>query len=357
MQPTGREQKVWPVWVAAGVAALLLHLLQWELLPFVLAAIVGFVTDPVIRWTCRKTRLPRWAASSALYLLLALGVGGLTLAVGLSAYQDVSHLAGAGAGPLRTELQSVLGPGGVTLFGQRITADTLVGFLQEQAHRVLNAATLLDAGRPVLAGAIGVVLLVVLVFYMMVSGPTLARGALWLVPPGRRSALEAVLPAMTRVVQRYFIGVVVVVAFTAFAAWVGYGLVLHVHHAFVLAAALGVLETVPAVGPVLSAGLVAMAALQLHSLAATAGMIAYALALRLLIDDLIAPVVLGRSVAAHPVAVMLAYVLGAVLFGVSGLLLSVPAAACLRIALKAAYGEPPAAVGAERLKPREAAGS
>jgi predicted PurR-regulated permease PerM len=39
---------------------------------------------------------------------------------------------------------------------------------------------------------------------------------------------------------------------------------------------------------------------------------------------------------------MLAYALGAVLFGVTGLLLAVPAAACTRIWLEAAYGDTPA---------------
>lgn len=334
------ERRVWPVWTAVGIAAILLHVLQWELLPFVLAAIVGFITDPLIRWAGGRTGLPRWAVASGLYGLLFGGAGGLALAVGLVAYQDLSGLAGSGPGPLRSELQDVLGPRGVTLFGQPVTAETVVGFLQGEAHRLFTANALLQAGRPAFGAGIGLVLLVFLVFYMMVSGPTLARGALWLVPPGRRGGVEAVLPAMTRVVRRYFIGIVVVVAFTALAAWIGYGLVLHVRHAFVLSLALGVFETVPAVGPILSAALVAAAALQLHSLAATSVMIAYALALRLTIDDVIAPIVLGRSVTAHPVVVMLAYLVGAVLFGVSGLLLAVPAAACLRIALEAAYREP-----------------
>ena len=62
-------------------------------------------------------------------------------------------------------------------------------------------------------------------------------------------------------------------------------------------------------------------------------------ALRLGVDDILAPVVLGRSVSAHPAVVRLAYVLGAVLYGVVGLLLAAPAAACLRIALQDAYGE------------------
>lgn len=339
MEPAGGERRSWPVWAAVGVVALLLHVLQWALLPFVLAAIVGFVTDPAIRWLGRRTRLPRWAVASGLYVVLSLGVCGLALGAGRAAFQNVSRMAGSGLAPLHADLQQVLGPHGATLFGQAVTADAVVGFLQAQAHRFLNAATLLHAGRPAFEAGIGVILLVFLVFYAMVSGPKLARGALRLVPPSRRGGVEQVLPAMTQVVQRYFIGVVVIVAFTAFAAWIGYGLVLHVPSALVLSLAVGVLETVPAVGPAVAAVLVGLAALQLHSLTAAAVMVAYAVGLRLTIDDLIAPIVLGRSVTVHPVGVMLAYVLGAVLFGVVGLLLAVPVAACARIALRTAYGE------------------
>ena len=338
MGPPGEERRDWPTWAALGVGAVLLHLLQVALLPFVLAAIVGFVTDPAIRWLKTRTSLPRWAVASGLYLVLATALAALTFGVGWSAFGQLSHMAAAGPGPLRSDLEQVLGPKGVTLFGQPVTADTVTSFAQEQAHRFLNAATLTRASRPALEGLVGVVLLVFLSFYAMVSGPKLVAGALWLVPPSRRAGVLRLMPDMRRVIQSYFIGIVVIVVFTSAAAWVGYGLVLHVPSAALLSVAVGVLETVPVVGPAVAAVLVGLSALQLHSVGAAAVMVGYAVALRLGVDDLIAPIVLGRSVTVHPAVVMLAYVLGAVLYGVVGLLLAVPAAACLRIALADAYG-------------------
>jgi predicted PurR-regulated permease PerM len=41
----------------------------------------------------------------------------------------------------------------------------------------------------------------------------------------------------------------------------------------------------------------------------------------------------------NPVVVMLAYAFGAIGFGITGLLLAVPAAACLRIVLRILYEE------------------
>jgi predicted PurR-regulated permease PerM len=152
------------------------------------------------------------------------------------------------------------------------------------------------------------------------------------------------LPPMAAVLRRFYVGVLIIVAFTAVAAWIGYGVCLHVPDAGLLALVLGVLETVPAIGPMFSAVIVGVAALQLHSPAVMAVMVGYAIGLRLVIDDIVAPSVLGRFVTVHPVVVMLAYALGAVLFGVTGLLLAVPAAACARIWLEAEYGDKPADV-------------
>ncbi len=45
----------------------------------------------------------------------------------------------------------------------------------------------------------------------------------------------------------------------------------------------------------------------------------------------------------HPVVVIFAFVTGASLFGVLGLLLAVPVAACTKLALDAYYAEPVAA--------------
>ena len=65
--------------------------------------------------------------------------------------------------------------------------------------------------------------------------------------------------------RRFYGGVLAIVSFTAVVAWIGYGLLLHVQGAIVLSVVLGLLETLPAVGPLISAVVVALVALQLGS--------------------------------------------------------------------------------------------
>ncbi len=49
---------------------------------------------------------------------------------------------------------------------------------------------------------------------------------------------------------------------------------------------------------------------------------------------------LGQAARLHPVVIIAGFVCGAMLFGVVGLLLAVPTAMCIRIALEHYYAEP-----------------
>jgi predicted PurR-regulated permease PerM len=131
-----------------------------------------------------------------------------------------------------------------------------------------------------------------------------------------------------------------VVLYTAVAGWIGFGLLFHLPQAVLLSVAVGVLELIPAVGPMTSMTLVGLTGLQQTSTAGLIFLMGYAVALRLSIDNLVGPLVLGRSVKVHPVVVMFAFVCGAMLFGVIGLLFAVPVAACIRLILDHYYAEP-----------------
>ena len=329
----------WRTVVVLLALAFALHVLTWVLLPFVMAAILSFICEPLVRSLQRRTRQPRWLAAVEVWLVLfSLGVAA-GVAGGLEAAHQLSRLGLNGSDPLRAALSRLLGPGGLRVLGLHLSADQAADGLEAHLKSGLLLAPAARLGGLLLAAAASGVLFAAASFYMMLSGPTLARGAIWLVPPSQRGALERVLPSMLTVFRRFYVGVLVIVVFTAVMVWLGYGLVLHVPGAPLLAVVLGVMETVPAVGPLISACLVTVLALQLHSLAAMALMVGYGMTLRFVIDDVVAPPVLGRSVAVHPVVVMLSYALGGVLFGVTGLLLAVPAAACTRIWLEAAYGD------------------
>ena len=87
----------------------------------------------------------------------------------------------------------------------------------------------------------------------------------------------------------------------------------------------------------LIAGVVAVQ--QAKSVWSVAAYVIYASALRLSIDQLVGPFVLGKAGRVHPTLVIFCFLAGGALFGVIGVILAVPVALSVKVALATIYGE------------------
>jgi len=65
----------------------------------------------------------------------------------------------------------------------------------------------------------------------------------------------------------------------------------------------------------------------------------YATALRLSIDQIVGPIVLGRAAQVHPVLIIFCFLAGAVLLGIPGVILAVPVALVVKNTLATLYSE------------------
>jgi predicted PurR-regulated permease PerM len=74
------------------------------------------------------------------------------------------------------------------------------------------------------------------------------------------------------------------------------------------------------IGPFASATIVVLVAIQQNGVGAAGFLFGFAIALRLSIDNIVGPIVLGEAARLHPVVVIISFVCGAILFGVVGLL-------------------------------------
>jgi len=182
----------------------------------------------------------------------------------------------------------------------------------------------------------------VLMGYFLVDAPAIASGLRWLVPPGRRALAEQVWQELDPILRRYFVGVAVVVAYATTAAYLGLELLLGLHHALALALLTGVLEVIPVIGPLAAAVVAGLVAVEQ---AATArdiwAYVGYAVVLRLSIDQLVGPIVLGSAARLHPVVVIFCFLAGGALFGIVGMILAVPIALLVKMTLSVLYREAP----------------
>lgn len=326
--------------LAIGSVGLVLYFLQSILLPFVIAAVTAYVCAPLIDWVMLRTRLPRWPVALCVLALLMgatalLGFLGLPVLLG-----QVQSLMTDLHGAITDLMRALIGKHSVHMLGATLDAERAAEQIVGALQRWMSGGQLLTMVGWGAAAAFGFMLVWVLMGYFLVDAPAMASGLRWLVPPGRRALAEQVWHELDPALRRYFIGVAAVVAYATAAAYLGLGLLLGLHHALALALLTGVLEIIPVIGPLAAAVIAGLVAVEQ---AATArdiwAYIGYAVALRLSIDQLVGPIVLGNAARLHPVVVIFCFLAGGALFGIVGMILAVPSALLLKASLSVLYRE------------------
>ncbi len=189
---------------------------------------------------------------------------------------------------------------------------------------------------------INVVLTLIVAFFLLLDIDRLRARLFYLIPEKHRALMAQLGNDVGGVFSDYLRGLLIVCALYGVAT-IGllYGLSLWhrplAHYALLVGAAAGILYAVPYVGSLTTAlvtFLVAFAAgtTAHHSGLGFAGIaVGLTLAVNQIFDNIVTPRVVGGGVGLHPVASIFALTLGAALFGVTGMLLSVPVAASVQV--------------------------
>ena len=329
------------VMLAAAGLTVFLYFIKLILLPFVLPAILAYICTPGVDYLAERTRWPR-LLFAVLFFLTILAIAGL-----FAAFAATRIAAQAVA--LGTDLQSLVekflteafGGGQIQFLGHTLNAhqmaqtaaDRIADWISQTDHMALFAGYSIGAIMAVFLSA-------VLLFYFLVSGERIARGLLWIAPPHRRGLVKRIWSRLDPVLTRYFIGMIVVVIYATTASYIGLDLVLGVHHAILLALLTGILETVPVIGPTSAAVIAGLVSLQTATgFMSILDYALYATALRLSIDQLVGPIVLGTAAHVHPVLIIFCFLAGGIVFGVPGIILAVPVALLIKSTLATLYGD------------------
>ncbi len=339
-------EPIGPATLVTGIGAsiVLLYVLRFVLLPFVVAGIVAYVFTPLISWLSQRTSLPRWLFALLVWLTLL----GIAVSAGFLAAPALFHeVLAVGAdmrGVIESLVKKLIGAGSLKLFGETIDASSVANYAVNGLRGWLGPSGIFVLSSISVAGFFGLVLTWVVLAYLLIDGPRVGRGILWVVPPSRRAAAAQIWADLDPILRRYFVGIAIVVLYGSGAAFLGLKLFLGLRHALVLALLTGVLEIIPLLGPAASAVIAGLAAVQeAKSASDIIAYIIYAVALRISIDQLVGPLVLGKAASVHPIVVIFCFLAGAALFGIIGMVLAVPVALTTRIVLKFLYEERPAA--------------
>ncbi len=342
MNPADRLQTA--VWIGLGLALLwLLWLLGPILAPFLLAAILAYVFDPLVD-RLEAWRLPRTAGVLAVMVLFGLLLALLLLALIPLVRQEAMQLAQRLPDAISL-LNGRLAPWLAAHFGivlqfdvatlRQLLADNGAG-VQELGTRLLSS---LRIGGLALAGLVANLLLApVVMFYLLRDGSALLARLDHLIPRAWHDRSLRMLRDIDAVLAEFLRGQISVMLLLALYYSAGLAIA-GVEFALPLGFVTGLLIFIPYVGFLSGFALALLvAALQVGGPGALLGTLAVFGIGQLLESFLLTPLLVGKRIGLHPLAVIFALMAFGQLFGFVGVLLALPASAALLVGLRELRG-------------------
>ncbi len=208
--------------------------------------------------------------------------------------------------------------------------DQAATYLQDNAGQISGGVA---AGATLVGEVIaGMLLALVIVFFFVHDGRRLWNWAVAIVPAAQRETVDAAGHRIWTTTAGYVRGVTIIALIDA--VLIGIALaIIGVPLVVPLAALMFLGAYIPLAGVVVAGTLAALVALVSGGVIDALLVIAVIAVIQQLEGDLLYPVVVGRTVALHPLAILLVLTAGTVLAGLIGALLSVPVAAAIWMAV------------------------
>jgi putative heme transporter len=323
--------------VAAGLAVLgfvLVHL-RLVILPVLAALFLATVLMPVSA-AMRRRKVPPAIAAFLTILLAVLVLVGISALLAPPVADEV--------GDLEESFRAGVAEVGSTLEN--------VGISQEEIDNAVDSGlqTLEDSsgaiGQGLVSGALlvfeviaGILLALVLLFFFLKDGDRMWSWLVDLLPRRRRDDANEVGRRGWSTLGSYLRGVALVALFDAVVIGVALA-ILGVPLVLPLAVLTFFAAFFPLVGAVTAGAVAALVALVSNGVVTALIVVAVITAVQQLEGDVIYPVLVGRIIELHPVAILLVLTAGAVVAGIIGALFAVPVAAVIWTAIKYFRDEP-----------------
>lgn len=314
-----------------GVVGWLLSHVTTVFIPVLLAALLAGLLSPAVRWL-RSKHFPSALAAITVELGLILGVLGLLVLAGqqmIAGFAQLSDSAVAGFQQLIGMLED--SPLNISTDNINQWLSDIGATLQRNSDAILSGAmTFGSTATNIVTGMI--IMLFVLLFFLM-DGENIWLFLVKLFPRRARPAVNGAGRKGWISLAQY----VRIQVFVAFVDAVGIGLgafLLGVPLALPIGVLVFLASFIPIVGAVLTGAVAVLVALVAIGPGIALAMLGVVLLVQQVESNVLQPLVMGKAVALHPVAVFLAVAAGSVLFGIAGALFAVPLMAMLNTIIR-----------------------
>jgi predicted PurR-regulated permease PerM len=327
--------------IAVLLVGWLLYLLAPVLTPFVAAALLAYLGDPLAD-RLQRLRIPRGLAVMAVFLLTFACVGLLVLLVVPLFRAQISALLDALPGII-TQVEQVwlprlygfldIAPGEDVGFGAFISRySDMAG---SWGSRII--LSLSKSGGALAAAVISLFLVPILTFYLLRDWDSILEKLARLVPSSQRDTVFRLARETDDVLGAFLRGQILVMI--ALAILYSAGLtVVGLDYAIAIGIVAGLVSFVPYLGFVVGIGLACLTVvLEPDPLWRLLGVVATFSVAQFIEGSFLTPRLVGDRIGLHPVFVIFAVAAGGQLFGFFGILLALPIAAVLSVLIRFAY--------------------
>lgn len=327
--------------IAITLTGWLFYLLAPVLTPFIAAALLAYMGDPLAD-RLQKFKLPRTLAVVAVFLITIVSLALVILLIGPLVKTQIGALFQA-LPDIARQIEQVWLP---TLLGwMKVEPGDDVGigaFLARYSDMVgsWSGKILLGVGKSggVLAAAVlSFFLIPILTFYMLRDWDSFMAHLGALVPRSQRDTVIQLARETDSVLSAFLRGQVLVMLALAIIYSLGLSIV-GLKFAIAIGVVAGLVSFVPYLGFLFGIGLAGLTvALEPEPLWHLAGVVATFTIAQIIEGTVLTPKLVGDRIGLHPVIVIFAIVAGGQLFGFFGILLALPAAAVLSVLIRFAY--------------------
>ncbi len=347
--PWSRTTKTIVVVSALLLLALLVMRFRTLLAMLVVAAILAYLIDPLIVFIDKRTSIRRGIVIAIVYIILAAALIGGFFALGVASYQQAANLieelpalienAAASIAVLVNRTEPIaFGP--LSLDPSVVAWDRLPEQLLGLVEPLLS-----QSGSVVSRFATSTVRTVFNLFFIFVLSIYLATDLprfggyvkSFAQQPGYREDAERLMPQLRHVWSAYLRGQIILSLVIFLTVWIGLTL-LGVQNSLALGLLAGLLEFLPNLGPVISAGVTVLVAffqpgnyLGLDSWQYALVVLALMIIIQQLENHLLVPRIVGGALDLHPIIVIVGLFMGASLAGILGAILAAPLIASLKL--------------------------
>jgi predicted PurR-regulated permease PerM len=305
-----------------------------------LSLAIAFLLTPLVNFLDRF--LPRVLATLLAYALMIAILGGLSYALVFSLIQQVltfqntvinffNNLPKQYDAVITFLTQNGIPQANITDALNQIKAQA-TSFATSLATNALNIVFI------VTNTFINIIIILVMSFYFTLDGEHIRNSLMSIVPERYKKSVELFEESLNRVVGNYIRGQLTLAVIIGIMAGVGCAFLGLRSYALIIGVLAFIFETIPMVGPALASIPAILISLLLPApFPRTFWIIIYFVCVQAVESNILGPRIVGHAVGLHPVASLLALIIGAQLFGAFGALLATPIVAAAWVVVSSLY--------------------